>query len=147
MKTIHHSGSSSGHTHIVVAFGVCSEGTYHNLEEGKIPPGCLSAELVIQVTRFSIPLDSEAWHFPTECHTLSVAYPLCGPTLTDPMDNLPEICPTKLTDGYILIQRRCQFCTNNHTQSYRGLILSSELSQVVLTQDQTCSPQMREKAQ
>ena len=48
---------------------------------------------------------------------------------------------------YIIPQRRRLFCTIDHTQnSHRGLIFPQLLSQVVMTRDRSCIPQVREQA-
>ena len=75
--------------------------------KGRVPLGCLSAEPVTLVTRFSMPLGTMLWHYAAELRTLSVIYPLCGSALTNTTDNLSEMCPLKLT----------HFCTIDHTQS------------------------------
>ena len=44
---------------------------------------------------------AKLWHYAAEYGTISVMYPLYGSTLTNSMDNLPEMCPHKLT-GFCL---------------------------------------------
>ena len=86
-----------------------------------------------------MPLGARLWYYAAELRTLSVTYPLCGPALTDTMDNPSEMCPLKLTDF-------CLFCTIDHTQSYKGRLFPQWLSQVVTTGAQTGYPQMGEPA-
>ena len=76
----------------------------YNMAKGKdkAPPGCLLAESVTQVTRFSMPLGARLWHYAAELRTLSVTYPLCGSALTDTTDN-PLMCPLKLTDFCLFV--------------------------------------------
>ena len=105
--------------------------------KGKVPPGCLLAEPVIQVTRFFVPLGARLWHYATDLRTLSVTYPMCGSALTNNMDILSEMCPLQLTDF------AC-FCTINHAQSYKGRLFPQWLSQIVMTRGQTCYHQVRE---
>ena len=64
---------------------------------------------------------------------------LSGSAFTDTMDNLAEMCPTKLLHIFL-------FCTINHTQSCRKGIFPQWLLEVVMTWDRTCHPQMRELA-
>ena len=56
-----------------------------------MPPGCLLAEPVTLVTKFSMPLGARLLHYAAELRTLSVTYPLCGLALAFTMDNLSEI--------------------------------------------------------
>ena len=39
---------------------------FMNIGKGKVPPGCLSAEPGIQVTRFTMPLEQSNWHYAAE---------------------------------------------------------------------------------
>ena len=71
--------------------------------KGKVTPGCLLAERVTQVTRFSMPPKARLWRHATELRTLSVAYPLCGSALTNTKDNPSEKWPLKLTDFCLLL--------------------------------------------
>ena len=78
----------------------------HMLGKAKVPPGCLLAELVTSLARFSMLLGARLWHYASEHRTLSVIYPLCGSALTDTTDNPSDMCPLKLTGFCLFLYHR-----------------------------------------
>ena len=82
-------------------------------DKGKVPPGCLWADHVVKVTKWSMPLESSLLHNAAKLLTLSFTYMLWCSAFTDTTDIFSEMCPLKNTDF-------CLFCTINHTQ-FTGL--------------------------
>ena len=94
----------------------------------------------MRVTIFSIPLGAKPLVLCRNLCTLSVTYPLCGSSHTDTMENPSQKSrPSLLTDKFLSREDACFVQSIIHKLT----IYSPEcLSQNVMTQDQTCNPQM-----